>query len=65
MMKKKTIKALRLECNMSQSDLAEAIEVSLNTLIKYEKGESFPHVPAIYKLEKVFGVQFQDIDFLC
>lgn len=64
-MEKKTIKELRLQHNLSQNGVAEYVGVSTGTLARYERGESFPTVPVIYKLEELFGVPFHRIDFMC
>lgn len=59
-----TLKALRANKNMSQADVAKALGISEDTWRNYEKGKTFPDVPAIKKIEKVFNVKYADIIFL-
>lgn len=61
---KMTLKALRANKNMSQADVAKALGISEDTWRNYEKGKTFPDVPAIKKIEKVFNVKYADIIFL-
>lgn len=63
-MTKMSLKAIRVNANMSQKQAAKALGVSADTLYKWESGKSFPNVPSILKIEKVYGVGFDDIDFL-
>lgn len=64
-MEKKTLKAMRLQRCMSQREFADEIGISMNALINYEKGKTFPNVPTIYMIENALGIPFCDIDFLC
>lgn len=59
-----TLKALRANKNMSQADVAKALGISEDTWRNYEKGKTFPDVPVIKKIEKVFNVKYADIIFL-
>lgn len=53
----KKIKALRLEKNMTQKDLAEAIGVSTRSLINYETGRCYPRQASVVaKLSDQLGV---------
>lgn len=61
---KMTLKALRANKNMSQADVAKALGISEDTWRNYEKGKTFPDVPVIKKIEKVFNVKYADIIFL-
>lgn len=58
-----TLKALRANKNMSQADVAKALGISEDTWRNYEKGKTFPDVPVIKKIEKVFNVKYADIIF--
>lgn len=60
---KMTLKALRANKNMSQADVAKALGISEDTWRNYEKGKTFPDVPVIKKIEKVFNVKYADIIF--
>ena len=48
---------------MTQTDAAKAIGVGEVTWRNYEKGETYPNVPIIRKMEQVFHVQYADINF--
>ena len=53
--------ALRKLHNMSQEELAEQINVSRQTLSKYETGESVPDIEKCRALAKVFDVSIDDL----
>lgn len=57
----KKIAELRKERNLSQSELAEKIGVSQQTISKYEKGIREPDISTLLSLSKIFNVS---IDFL-
>lgn len=52
---------LRKLHHMSQDELAEQINVSRQTLSKYETGESLPDIEKCKKLADVFGVTVDDL----
>ena len=53
--------ALRKLHNMSQEELAEQIDVSRQTLSKYETGESVPDIEKCKALARVFDVSIDDL----
>ena len=59
-----TLKALRVNKNLTQDEAAKAIGVSKYTWANYEVGKTYPDVPTIKAIEKVFGVKYSDILFL-
>lgn len=59
-----TLKALRANKNWNQRQAAQAVDVSEYTWRNYERGLTFPDVPVIQRIEKVFGVPYADIIFL-
>jgi putative transcriptional regulator len=59
-----TLKAARVNKNLTQKKAAALLGISVETLINYEKGLSFPNVPIIKKIEKVYEVHYSDINFL-
>ncbi|RJK90525.1 helix-turn-helix transcriptional regulator [Lactococcus lactis] len=63
-MGKYTLKMLRARDNLTQKEVAKKIGVSEMTYLNWEKGKSYPGVPSILKLEKLFNVAFVDIKFL-
>lgn len=60
---KLTLKALRANQNMTQVGAAKAVGVSELTWRNYEKGKTYPDVPVIRKMEQVFHVKYEDINF--
>ena len=48
---------------MTQAQAAEAIGISANTLSSYENGKSYPDVPMLQKMEKVYGVRYDQLIF--
>lgn len=59
-----TLKALRANKNWTQSQAAQALGISLETWRNYERYITYPDVIVIRKMEKVFGVKYDDIIFL-
>ena len=59
-----TLKALRANSNMKQSELAQKLGISATTWSKWENGKSFPDVAQVKEIEKLFGVAYDDIIFL-
>lgn len=59
-----TLKALRINKKLSQEEAAKLIGVGADTLSNYERGKTFPDVPVIKKMEEVYEVKYDDINFL-
>ena len=59
-----TLKAARVNNNLTQSETAKKIGITVDTLSNYERGKSYPDVPIIQQIEKVYGVSYSDIIFL-
>lgn len=59
-----TLKAARANKNLSLKSAAGLLGVSVDTLSRWEKGITFPDVPAIKKIESVYGMTYNDIIFL-
>ena len=51
-----TIKELRKEKGMTQTELANALFVSQDTISLWECGKSLPDIKALIALTKIFGV---------
>ena len=58
-----SLKAARINKNLTQREAALLIGVSVATMANYEKGTSFPDVPIIKKIEKVYGFPYSEINF--
>ena len=61
---KLTLKAIRINKGLSQEEASRRIGVSVDTLGNYERGITYPDVPILKKIEKVYGVEYKDIIFL-
>ena len=55
------ISRLRAEHHLSQGDLAEALEVSRQSVSKWETDSSVPDLDKLVKLSKVFGVSLDEL----
>ena len=55
------IGALRHECGMSQDELAEKLDVSRQSVSKWESGKALPDSDKVLALAELFGVS---TDFL-
>lgn len=56
-----TISRLRMERNMSQGDLAEALDVSRQSISKWETNSSIPELDKLVKLSRLFGVSLDEL----
>ena len=54
------IVALRKKRGLTQEKLAEVIEVSRQSVTKWESGESEPSIDKLIKLSKYFGVSIDE-----
>lgn len=59
-----TLKSARVNKGLTQAQAAELIGITTDTLSNYERGKSYPDVPIIQKIEKVYGVSYSDLIFL-
>ena len=62
-MAKITLKAARVNSNLSRLEAAKRIGVSVDTLFNWERGKTFPTVPQIAKIEQTYNVKYSDISF--
>lgn len=61
---KVSLKTARELNGLKQSEAAELIGVSKDTLGNYERGRSYPDIPILRKIEEVYGVPYSRIIFL-
>lgn len=61
---KMTMKTAREIKKLSQEDAARLIGVSVDTLSNYERGKTFPDVVTLKRIEKVYGVSYNQLIFL-
>lgn len=59
-----TLKAARVNAGLSQKDAAKALEISVDTLSRYERGLSFPDVPTIKRIERLYKTSYNELIFL-
>jgi len=58
---KNRIKVLRAEHNMTQAELAVAVEVSRQTINAIETGKFDPSLPLAFKISRLFGMPIENI----
>lgn len=63
-MLKITLEAARVNAGLSQKTAAQMLSISNTTLGKWEKGESFPTADKIPEICGLYGVHYDDINFL-
>ena len=57
------LKVLRAEHDMTQAQLADALEVSRQTVNAIEKGKFDPSLPLAFRLSKLFNLAIEEIFF--
>ena len=58
---KNRLEALRREKGVRQEDLAQALNVSRQTIISLEKGKYNPSLALAFRLARYFGLPIEDI----
>ena len=61
---KMTLKAARVNAGYTQQEAAELLGIAKATLVKWEKGKTFPDAPAIEKICSVYHSHYDNISFL-
>lgn len=59
-----TLRAARINAGITQKAAADAVGVSNKTMVKWEKGVSFPDVMQALHLCRLYDIPFNDIIFL-
>lgn len=59
-----TLKAMRINRNLTQKQAAKEIGVSKSTFGKWERGICYPDVMQLKKIENAYGITYEDIIFL-
>ena len=62
-MRKMSLKAVRIDMNMSRAFVAEKLGVSVSTVKNWETGKTFPKQPMIEALCTLYNVSYDYIDF--
>lgn len=58
-----TLKAARVNKELTQTEAAKMLGIAVDTLRQYEAGNTFPDVPMIKKIEELYNVSYNDINF--
>lgn len=58
---KNRLKVLRAEKDWTQAQLAEALDVSRQTVNAIEKGKFDPSLPLAFKISRLFGLPIEEI----
>lgn len=59
-----TLKQARELAGYTQDEAAKILGISKDTLGNYERGKSYPDVPILRKIEKLYGVPYHRLIFL-
>ena len=59
-----SLEAARVNARLTQKDAAQKLNISNTTLGKWEKGESFPAADKIPEICELYGVHYDNINFL-
>ena len=59
-----TLKAARVNKNLTQREAAEVMGISVETIKNWEAGRSYPNVIQLKKIEQTYDVSSNDINFL-
>ncbi len=62
-MPKISLKAARVNAQLSQQEAADRIGVAVSTLRNWEAGKTYPKQPQIEKLCDVYGISFDVLFF--
>ncbi|MBR5874499.1 MAG: helix-turn-helix transcriptional regulator [Oscillospiraceae bacterium] len=62
-MPKITLKAARVNANLTQAEAAAKLGVAVSTLKNWETGKTFPNKPKIDRLCEVYGITFDVLFF--
>lgn len=60
---KMTLRAIRTNFGLTQGEAAQLIGVSESTWFNYEQCKSSPNQKYLEKIQKVFGISYDDIIF--
>ena len=59
-----TLRSARINKGLTQAEAAKILGVSTDTVRNYELGRSFPDVPIIKKIERAYGMSYNELIFL-
>ena len=58
-----TLKAARVNRNLTQKQAAGELGVTSETVRSWEKGKTFPNTEQVKKIEEIYGLTYAEIDF--
>lgn len=58
-----TLKAARVNAGFTLSEASNRLDISVYTLINYEKGKTFPPTKLIPKIEALYNIKYENINF--
>ena len=58
-----TLKAARVNANLTQSQVATKLDISIATLKNWESGKTFPKQPQIEALCEIYKVSYDNLFF--
>lgn len=58
---KNSIRNLRESCDMTQQQLADAVEVSRQTIISLENGKYNPSILLAFKIARIFDKSIEEV----
>ena len=59
-----TLKSCRVNKRLTLKEAADRLGISEFTLGNYESGKTFPTVPIIARIERLYGISYNEIIFL-
>lgn len=59
-----TLKAARVNAGYTLTQASELLDISVNTLSRYENGKSFPSVNVVKRMVGLYAIPFDSINFL-
>lgn len=59
-----SLKAARVNAKFKQEDVSKLLNVSTNTLSKWERGETLPRIDMAATLAALYGIPMEEIDFM-
>lgn len=63
-MAKMTLKAARVNAGFGQKEAAKLLKISNCTLSAWENGRSFPNVEKVKAICEIYGISYNDLNFL-
>nr|DAF79726.1 MAG TPA: Repressor protein CI [Caudoviricetes sp.] len=58
-----SLKAARVNVNMTQQEVANLLNINKSTIASWEKGKTQPKYKQASKLSKIYGIPYDNINF--